>query len=520
TSGYGPDLMRLMVQKGGSSNNIQALLHVYDKGEIDRLFADLVPLVNFSAMTDLIQTAKEDSTANQFLEGLVKAKWSHPDLDLQPGINEFIVKTVEEDVVIPKMRFYELWVRERGDPERIMESFLHPRQQPEAGAYKMRLVRDELQLHPENILKTLSDYFQQSIHSHLQVEFEGETGQDAGGLGRQFVGQLFSEITRTMQFEQRDNGLFRPRLKEDSQGDILPLTENDKATYRRLGQLMMFCLNAAIPYPVGMLLDQGVFTAIARMNPKDLRNEFEQMDFKDPAILSKMLNVYKEINRYSEDDVKMIARLESYLKPKSDSELEEAYALVMQDPSIEKLEINADTQKMKQHQAAIVAAVRNYIVANNLRRTFAPLHEIAKGMSESRFNSRLNFNEVRRMDPVALSRTLQGTVSKEDILNKLQFEEEIPENIRSWFKTWIEQADDKKLAHFIFALSGSSALGRDAPIKIAKGGNIAFHTCFNTLDLNWYKNKETKEPYSEQELTKNLEWAIDYVQAHSGFDMA
>lgn len=539
-SGYGPDLMRLVIQEGGSRTNTQALLRALaETQELDKLIPELLPLVEFNAIPNLIEIAKTDAIASHFLEELVIAKlsaqWapSHLEngewqrlLDQQPFLfrqsshpSEFIVQTAERAVVIPKSQFYELWVQEQGDPERMEQAVFNVHQQPEDGVYVMQFVRSELQTHPEQILKTLSEQFQHSIHSQLNIQFEGEVGADAGGLGRQLVGQLLSEIGRKMQFEKRDNGLFRPRLRENSEGEILPLTESDKATYRQLGQLMMFCLNASVPYPVGMLFDQGVFTAIARMKSKDLRKEFEEIDFTDPAIFGRMLGIYKEINRYSESDVKMIERLESYLAPKSDSELTEAYAIVMQDPSIEKLQINDDVKKMKQHQAEIMVAVRKYIVANNLRRTFAPLHEIAKGMRESPFNSRLSFTDVLRMDPVELSRTVQGTVSKEDILKKLQFEEEIPENIQSWFKTWIEKANDKKIEHFIFALSGSSALGQDAQIKIAKGGNIAFHTCFNTLDVNWYKNKETKELYSEQELTNNLEWALNYVMEHSGFDM-
>src|SRR5208282_3532795 len=64
-----------------------------------------------------------------------------------------------------------------------------------------------------------------------------------------------------------------------------------------------------------------------------------------------------------------------------------------------------------------------------------------------------------------------------------QFGDGIAEEKQEWMKRWIENADDAKIKQFLFAMSGSSSLGRK-PLSVEKSGdNIYFHTCFNTVDI-------------------------------------
>ncbi|MCE5316168.1 MAG: ankyrin repeat domain-containing protein [Parachlamydia sp.] len=501
----------------------------------DPLFQEILPLVNYEALPPLLEVGSVDALG--FLEKICVAKmsnnWLSEDLSstfpnepfhISQNIDnpsKFTVYTPARLVSLDKSRFFQIWIQARGDPEHIKEAVLadippisQPTRVPEAGEYEMKLVRSELQTHPDRILETLAGEFQQAIYSKLNIHFVGEEGVDHGGLGRQFVGLLFAEIGRKMNFRKSENELFRPRLAENSAGEFQPLSENDKSIYRNLGQLMMFCLNATIPYPIGMLFDQAVFTAIAKMDPQYLEKEFDEIDFKDPQTFNKMLDLYKGINRYIEEDMDMLKRLERYLEPQKDSDLKEAYSLVQDEPSVKQLNIGNDVKKMQQHQTDIKAAVRQYVIDNNLRPLFAPIHAMARGMKEAPFNSKLNFQDVQRMSPVELSRSIQGTVSKEDILNKLRFTLSTPEPIQNWLKKWIQEADDKTIQHFLFAVSGSGALGSDAKIQIFNGDSIFFHTCYNQLDLDFANIK------TEQDLVEKLNVALVAVLANAGFDAA
>ena len=83
---------------------------------------------------------------------------------------------------------------------------------------------------------------------------------------------------------------------------------------------------------------------------------------------------------------------------------------------------------------------------------------------------------------------------------------------------WISKADTKKLQLFLYALSGSNALGTDSVIKInrkqpERGVSIVFHTCYNSFDLD-YENIQT-----EEDLIKDrLEVALEIIQSNTGFD--
>lgn len=516
-------------------NMVALLSAILNSPYKERLVQNLLPYVS-----RILEFGGLDKSSQDLLENLMNeifsAHWFSGDIDSAEfqqllttqlflvtrgsSPTDFVVHTASGDATISKTKLYQIFVREQGDMQgirEVLENFVK-RGDPTGESYSVNIPRSELKTLPDEILRGLSELFEKSkLCSQLVVTFTGEIGSDVGGLRRQFIAELFSGISNKMAFVPSDNGLLRPRLKENSEGAFLPLSESDKAAYRQLGQLMMFCLNADEQYPIGMLLDQGVFTAITKMPHELLQREFEEIDFNDPANFNKMFDIYKDINRYIENDMAMVKKMEGYLaltESSSDDMLREAFALVELDPNIEKLAIDYDTKRIKKHLPQIQAAVRKYIIDNNLRPTFAPIHEIAKGMRESGFSSKLSFSGLQRMNPVELSRKLQGSASKEDILTQLEFSNDAPQNIQDWFKKWINASDDKKLQLFLFAVSGSGALGSGSKIKIMQGNSIVFHTCFNALDLD-YSNIET-----EADLQERLEVALQAVQANASFDLA
>ena len=433
--------------------NIKAFLHALHQHVGESLFGQFVQenhtLFNYKFISR-IQKIKEDPITRKFLENIYAKLGSviiagelspseierrleqHPFILTQGTASTYIFHSNEEDSFpIQKEHFLALVLSKSWNLDEIREEILnaHNRQMPASGSYHIRIVPDELKIHPEIILKNISELFQRFIFKNLQVFFIGQQGADQGGLSRQFISDLFSQLALKMKFQKCDNGLFRPRLPEDSNGDFPALSKADKTLYRQLGQMMMFVLNASIIMPIGMLFDLGVFTAITKMDPKLLRKEFEEIDLNDPVIFDKMLGIYKDINRYIEDDMKMVLRTEQYLnlnEASPDELLQDAYGLVMGDPNIEQFNIGYDVKKMRQHLPQIKMAVQKLFIDTKLRPALSPIHEIAKGMKSSVFNSRLNFRTLQKMSPAKLSEDLREQSQKRRLLKSWPSEIIVP----------------------------------------------------------------------------------------------
>lgn len=346
--------------------------------------------------------------------------------------------------------------------------------------YLLNCTRQQLEESPRTLLHDLCEQFKQRPLDRLSVYFLGEAGVDAGGLGRQFVAEICAGISGKMGFTERENGLYRPELKRDAEGKFQPLSNDDKTTLQELGKLLMFCLNAAEDYPIGMLFDQGVFEALTRFEERHL-TDFESLGFEE------LFSIY-EAMQYKEDDRKYIAKMKECVKPLGratpEKVLRDAYAAVVDaDDAIAALGINNDPKKIWQHYPAIQTSLKKLIIEESIRPVFSPLIEIAKGMKDAPFGEKVSWEAILGMDPTTLSERLQGVVTREMILDKLQFGDGIADEKQEWMKRWIENADDAKIKQFLFAMSGSSSLGRK-PLSVEKSGeNIHFHTCFNTVDM-------------------------------------
>src|SRR5260221_7964604 len=142
-----------------------------------------------------------------------------------------------------------------------------------------------------------------------------------------------------------------------------------------------------------------------------------------------------------------------------------------------------DPKKIRQHYPVIQEALRRFIEEELVAPALAPLIEIAKGMKAASFEGEVSWEDVHSMSPKTLSERLQGVVTREMILDKIQFQNGISQVKQAWLKNWIENADDLKIKQFLFAMTGASSLGRK-PLSVEKSdANIHFHTCYNSVDI-------------------------------------
>jgi len=316
----------------------------------------------------------------------------------------------------------------------------------EESSYRIELAREELRKTPLAILNSISAKFHENSARRLYVVFTGEKGSDYGGLGRQFVSELTTGVVDAMQFQKAESGLYRPKLPLKN-NQFEPLNDEKKTALKQLGELMMFCLNATRSYPIGMIFDHGVFSALLKFKNEDLESSFEAI-VSNSARFNDLFEIYETTSHANEKDIQMI-------------------------------------RAMKNALPAMSAEEKSDFVNTTMRAALSPLFEIAKGMKQASFATDPSWTAVQKMSPQLLSEKLQGIVSKEKILQSLQFHANVPERKRQWVREWITACDVAKLQEFLFALSGAYALAKKAKIQIGQvaSDKVAFHTCFNILDL-------------------------------------
>ena len=346
-------------------------------------------------------------------------------------------------------------------------------------AYILNIARQELHDMPERLLHNLCEQFKQQLCTRLAVLFLGEQGIDGGGLGREFITELFTGIRDKMRFKELENGLFRPELLRGRNGTFQPLTDQDKTTLNELGQVMMFCLNASEDYLIGMLFDRGVFEALVRFEDRHL-GEFESLKFDE------LFSIYSSMN-YKVADRKLIESMKECLKPLTkatqDFVLKDAFAAVETDETIAAFGIEYDLEKIKEHYSAIQQALKKHLLEEVIHPAIAPIIEIAKGMRDAPFHTRVSWQDIHGMNARTLADQLQGVVTREMILDKLQFGEGMSQDKKKWIQNWIQRADDEKIKKFLFAMTGASSLGRK-PLHIQKSSEkFIFHTCYNQMEI-------------------------------------
>ncbi len=303
-------------------------------------------------------------------------------------------------------------------------------------SYVLEIPQEAIKEKPLELLAQISEQIAKKRATKIQLTFKGERGQDAGGLGRVFISDLFDALKIKLNFQQREtNGLYAPV----AQGS---LDEETKKAYRDMGRLLMFCLNATTDYPIGMIFEQSVFTGLTKLQEHHLNKPVEQL-VEDKKTLHELCDIYVEMNRNDEGATGTLQWLQ---ENKNDDDAQETIQGMLID-------------------------------------VFGPLLEIAKGMKDVPFTE-VTMHDVQEMLPATLSEKLQGKVGKEQIIKALEFTPDIPEQIQQWVSNWITSADDKKCSEFIAAITGSPALGTK-PIKITacEGEKTICHTCSNHLEL-------------------------------------
>ncbi len=323
---------------------------------------------------------------------------------------------------------------------------------------------------PQLVLKLLVEHLQRNGNpSKLEIRFAGEAGLDHGGLGRQCIADLFSALSRELAAEmnQEMNQEMITEIGSTKYRSTLPLTSEEERTYKRMGTLMMFCLNASNDYLIGPIFETGIYEAIKAFPDALLDTNFQNL-LDDDAYFESLMALYEAAYRDDESEQKTVQTMKRYLEPWNN---DTPKALLLEHALPEHIREGHLVQK----------ALRKHFVTDLFAPVLARLHAIAQGMRDAPFQSIYSWKHIREMDSCRLQELLQGTVEPRVITAKLVFRQ-VSDEKREWVKQWIATADKPLLRQFLQLIYGTPSIGQKEIIICNRmESSVRFETCFNTL---------------------------------------
>lgn len=363
---------------------------------------------------------------------------------------------------------------------------------------KILLAREDLTDNPIAVLNTVIETLRHAPTKELSIEFIGEPGIDAGGLGREVVASVAEGVRQKLNYTKLDNGLFQPEQ----------LNPEDKKVYNQLGELMAFCFTASREYPMGMILNQSVFTIFSKLQPHHFDTSIDDLLATEKGF-TELLDMYTSIYATDKTQSQYMQNLKDYGQPftqETDSKLlQDAYSFASCEFDEERgLDAVAnDLSKLKEHLPALQASVREFIIderLSKLKTILPPVIELARGIKDAPQIGATTWQTLQSLSPEAASEKIQGKISKELIVAKLTFSDDISAVKRGWFNEWINSRDLDTLKKFTFAMTGAYSVG-SLPLKILSSpqnsNKFFFHTCFNRLDIPFHLIT-TKEDFMSQ----------------------
>lgn len=117
-----------------------------------------------------------------------------------------------------------------------------------------------------------------------------------------------------------------------------------------------------------------------------------------------------------------------------------------------------------------------------------------------------SYGKIDKLNPVFIEEKIQGDkVTKETLIDHLEFENDRKGELKALFKNWIENTNEEMLGKFLIWFTGRTGLSFDEKLKIKNTSFeekheifIEVHACFGELWMNFNKilelQKETKTP--------------------------
>jgi hypothetical protein len=306
-----------------------------------------------------------------------------------------------------------------------------------------------------------------------------EKGYDLGGVSRDFVTKIFTNLCKKEQkelplkeVEEGTSSLFIPQIKDDPipQGE---LSKADKIRcYESIG-----CIFATPIIGQDLLIGHHfhpiVFKMLHCLTLKDL--------YKIPVQLESFNEIPIEIRR---------KLFEVYIKnmyPSIKLSTEEINNLFLEKDCILPDKIKSYDEDLKTTQDFF-----KWIEFDSIA---LPIAIIASSIEKNPFirNQWDDIKATKIKTPQILQDIIEGALSKETVLNALNWNGNFNTNTKEFLNQWINEASSEDLKKIVFAITGLSTLKANTKLTISCHNDnsrpFAFRTCFFSMELfNGFKD--------------------------------
>lgn len=308
--------------------------------------------------------------------------------------------------------------------------------------------------------------------NRLSIKFIDSQGIDAGGLGRQFVSQIVQGIvsrSNDMKFAKSVQGMSpRPNIPTKVSAKEIELFET-------LG--CFFALAMKMGYPTGEVFHPQWLECVRRFNASSFNDE----PFNTDAFFSSMS--HQELSRFMHEAV-------PHDEPSMMKLFENAdRALCLDDKDVVtqcSRELNQFWESDELAQAideGNIDAIRTVVREEWIypQKGYIELSRaVAKGLHQSL---------PEGIPQIEFSKSLQGTLSADDIKGNLTFEGadgEQTDKVKTWILAWLDahKNDKSALANLLQYLTGARGISRPITFNFDPNVEGVFpHTCFYKVDL-------------------------------------
>lgn len=373
-----------------------------------------------------------------------------------------------------------------------------------------------------SVVDSMTKFICTSLHDILSIQFTigfyGESGYDAGGLGKQFMNWLFRGLIDrrdsslpVLLRKRQTNGFHLPIQKRF--GDGLSLSGEEIDFYGQLGVIIGFLMRSHRHYPIGEILDPKFFDILVGLHKDDVEMSSHAFQEECKTLdLERLLSISDTIMEHDTQEEKEIQCAKIMLNHEHYIDLPE--------------EVKSEFESLYSINASNFQDTKDIffkMLQEKYLSTFVAIQAIARGITQcfpmvmrtpDEIFTINDWSDLQQINPNVLAKHIQGEFSKEKLIEAIEVltdDAVKAAEVKSWFVEWIEGATDAKLHKFLEYLTGSSGLAGKIKVYVSVVHQRFFpHTCFNSLDFPLLSSKDDLFRWLEFEAT--LEKAASFNQ--------
>ncbi len=303
------------------------------------------------------------------------------------------------------------------------------------------------------------------------IRYQNSEGVDQGGISRDFISKLFnalcsSEKTNLPHNESCASG-FLPQIDPD-----FSLNEAKQLScYQTIGEIFGFALNQHQNILIGRHFSPILFQLIHSLSSEEIIHLAQEADETTKKFRDQLLTIFLKSEF-------------SYLS----------------DKKIQQILDNTLPENLQEDSKNCEEFLQSIGFPKILAATRAISESIPRFLAGS-------WDEMKGASPQELANKIQGSLTKELVLNALKMNGAQNEQTEQHLRMWLDEANEQDLEQFVLAISGSPTLNPSSTLNIylysGEGGKLPiFHTCGYTMDLSTeYTDFEMFKSKLEQSLS-------------------